>query len=61
MNEEAPTNSVSGGDVAGLGGSTGEPGFKKPAINKYKKDNMKNAPGPLQLTRRKSFKEYITK
>lgn len=55
MQEEAPTNSVAGGGVAGI---TGEPGVPSPAINKYKKENAKNAP---KLARRKSFKEFISK
>lgn len=61
MQEDAPVNSVAGGGVKGIGGSTGEPGFTKPVIDKYKKGNMKNAPSPLKIARRMSFKEFITR
>lgn len=43
MNEEAPTNAVGGGNIAGIGvGPQGEPAGKK----------------PTKILRRKSFKEF---
>lgn len=38
MNEDAPTNNVGGGNIAGVGvGPQGEPGFKKSVILRRKK------------------------
>ncbi len=36
-NEEAPANCASGGNVAGLGGSNGEPGIRKVTKNKKRR------------------------
>lgn len=54
IEEEAPTNAVGSGNVAGMGvGPQGEPGVKK---TKYKKDNVVLA---ATLKRKvKSFKDY---
>lgn len=43
--EDAPTNMVGGGNIAGTGvGADGEPGVTKSAMTKYKRKNIKNAP-----------------
>ena len=44
MEEDAPTNSVGGGHIAGTGGAGGEPGFSPKAMKKYKKKNEKEKP-----------------
>lgn len=42
FDEEAPVNAVGSGNIAGVGvGPDGEPGFTRPAMNKYKKRNQK--------------------
>ena len=54
IKEEAPTNAVSGGNVAGMGvGPQGEPGIKK---TKYKKDNIIIT--DMIKRKVKSFKDY---
>ena len=43
MEEDAPTNSAGGGNIAGIGvGPDGEPGIKPKAANRYKKKNKKD-------------------
>jgi len=43
MDEDAPTNSAGGGNIAGIGvGPDGEPGIKPKAANRYKKKNKKD-------------------
>lgn len=55
MNEDAPTNSVGGGSIAGIGvGPGGEPGVKRKAMTKYQRKNQKEAPG-----RRVTFAEFL--
>tara|TARA_R110002153_G_scaffold18411_1_gene64316 strand:- start:107 stop:691 length:585 start_codon:yes stop_codon:yes gene_type:complete len=44
VDEDAPANSVGGGNVAGLGvGSQGEPGLTPKAARKYKRKNQKTS------------------
>jgi hypothetical protein len=45
VKEEAPTNSASGGNIAGIGvGPKGEPGVKPKAMKRYKDKNAAEAP-----------------
>lgn len=58
MNEEAPTNAIGSGNIAGSGGAGGEPGVKKTS---YKKKNAAEAPDPVMSAGplRRSFKQFI--
>lgn len=62
MNEDAPTNAVGSGNIAGAGvGPQGEPGVTPKAMSRYKKKNAAEAPSPVMAPtmRRKSFKEFV--
>ncbi len=44
IQEDAPANSVGGGNIAGIGvGSQGEPGVRKGPMARYKRKNVKGA------------------
>ncbi len=55
MNEEAPTNAVSTGNIKGTGGAGGEPGVGPKAMKKYKNKNAVEAP----KAGRKSFTLFM--
>ena len=56
MQEEAPTNAVGGGNIAGMGvGTQGEPGVGPKAMSKYKRKNAAEAP----KAGRKTFSMFI--
>lgn len=56
MQEEAPTNAVGSGNIAGAGvGPQGEPGVSPKAMAKYKRKNAEEAP----KAGRKSFSVFM--
>lgn len=59
--EEAPTNAVGGGNIAGTGGLGGEPGVTPKWMKKHKEENVRNAPSPIMspVQKRKTFTQFI--
>ena len=62
INEDAvpPTNNVGSGNIKGTGGAGGEPGVRPKFMNKYKRENMANAPKSpvIGMTARKTLVDF---
>lgn len=57
FDEEAPTNAIGGGNIAGAGiGPSGEPGVGPRAMRRYKRKNQQQAP---RSAGRKTFSQFV--